>query len=141
MNIKNSLITIVFCFWLQGCAPLPPLNTLSESQKSALTLEQITKYCAEQPSADSEALARTRGFSCDRATNLCWKAGLKEKDKGWAECYIQATGIIAQSDAAEAARESAAIAAYQSIQAQNNLANAMNRPRSCYTIGNMVNCY
>ena len=126
---------------LTGCAVFIPLNTLSPEQKAALTNEQVTGYCDSEPGAESEQLARARGFSCDRATNLCWKSGLKEKDKGWSECYIQATGIIAQSDAAEAALESAQIAAYQSIQAQNAMVNAMNRPRTCYNMGYSVSCY
>jgi len=142
MNCKSFSVSLLACILLAGCiAPLPPLNTLTIDQRAALTVEQVADYCVSQPSVESEKLARSRGFSCDRATNLCWKSGLKEKDKGWSDCYIQATGIIAQSDAAEAARQSAAAAAFQSIQAQNAMVNSMNRPRTCYNIGNSVSCY
>lgn len=131
--------TLLLVLVLAGCAA--PLSKMTPEKIASLSDHQVSLYCTLEPGAQTEALARARGFSCDKATTLCWKAGLTEKSPKWSDCYVQAAGIVSQAEAADAARRAAYATSMQNVAAQNAMVNAMNRPRTCSGFGNSVTCY
>lgn len=134
--MKSILPLIVTCFVLTGC--FTPLSQAPNTEIEKLSVSQI---CARGQIKGEVVLAEKivskRGETCDEAKKLCMQAGLKPNSSKWADCYINAKGVIAQQEATAAAYSAANQARIAAI--QNNI-NA-NRPRTCYGGYNSVTCY
>ncbi len=140
MGIRmNSKITLILSFLLLtsvvGCTPL------SQRPQEEINNMSSEDVCSVGSMADenslAEKIANERGTSCNAAKAMCLDAGLKPTSKEWANCYIQASGVIAQKEAARASQAAAAAAIQANI--QNNM-NA-NRPRTCYGSYGSTTCY
>ena len=134
--MRSLLPLIATCFVLTGC--FAPLSQTPDTEIEKLSISQIcARGQVKNELALAEKIALKRGESCDGAKSLCMQAGLKPNSSKWAECYIQAKGVVAQQDAANAARAAAHQANIANI--QNNI-NA-NKPRTCFGSYNSVTCY
>lgn len=115
MNNKiKCLLSFLLLTCVVGCTPL------SQRPQAEINTMSSEDVCSVGSFSDEENLAEKivngRGTSCDKASALCYKAGLKPTQKEWANCYVQARGVIAQEEAAEASRASANAAMQANIQ-------------------------
>ena len=121
---------------LTACAA--PLSTTPDATINQMSLEDVCDAGSFNDEMTlAEQIANRRNQSCDPAKQLCFEAGLKPSSQKWPECFINAKGVVAQQEAAKAARAGALAAMQANI--QNNI-NAT-RPRTCYGTGNAVTCY